>query len=206
MGPISTNPERSQIGANELVADFGRVGDEGPVVKLDPTPWLLLSVPFLAATLYFFSRGLRKSQFRVPGTSGWAHYPNGSLDWWTSTLVNAVFVCSALFMVYESLFHGSEFSREPQLPMPSLAGTRVESTRVPESAQMLAACLADLNHGQVYPTEDGGRRVAVRNGRNTMLYTFDIAAGRDSSRLDVYRVQYTPLVRWKSCTTKSEAG
>lgn len=175
------------------------------MIRLDPSPWLLLTVPFLAVVLYFFDRGMRRNQFRVPARSGWATYPIGSLDWWTATAVNVVFVGSASFMLYESLFNGSIFSREPSLPMPALDGTHMASVIAREQPWELAQCLATLDHGQVYLIADGGRRVAVRNGRNSLLYTFNIVPDREGSRLDVYRSQFTPFVTWKGCTTERHA-
>jgi hypothetical protein len=172
------------------------------MTNLDPSPWLLLTIPFLAVGLYFFDRGVRRNQFRVPARSGWATYPTGSLNWWAATAVNVVFVGSALFMLFASLFNGSNFSREPSLPMPALDGARVASVIVREQPSVLAQCLANLDHGQVYLVADGGRRVAVRNGRNSLLYTFNIVPDREASRLDVYRLQFTPFVTWMSCTTQ----
>ena len=117
------------------------------MIGFDPSPWLLLAVPFLAAALYVAWRGFARNEFRVRGEWAWKRYRTGSVDWYVTTLLNLTFVGAGLFMLYETAFHGKDVSREPRLAMPALAGDLVDTVRVETRPETLAACLADANHG-----------------------------------------------------------
>lgn len=73
------------------------------------------------------------------------------------------------------------------------------SVPVEEQPSVLAECLVSLNHGQVYLLKDGSRRIAVQNGRGSLLYPFNIVPQRNASRLDIDWSQFTPSVTWTSC-------
>ncbi|WP_299422645.1 hypothetical protein [Sphingomonas bacterium] len=166
---------------------------------MDPSPWLLLTVPFLAVAAYVSYRGWARGQFRVPGRGGWAHYHNGSLDWYGATLLNLVFLGAGVFMLYQSVFRGSDFSREPVLPMPVLTGEPIETVKIKGDPGSLARCLATKNHGQLFALGQGSWRVVVRNGRNRVMYTFDIVPRGGASRMDIYRSWPSPFVGWDGC-------
>jgi hypothetical protein len=169
------------------------------MVELDPSPWLILAVPFFLAVAYVFRRGLVRNEFRVRGKKGWAHYFTWSLGWTLATAVNLVFLGASMFVVYLALTRGSDFSREPELSMPPRGGRLTETIQVRREPSVLAECIADLNHGRVYDLGSGKRRVAVRNGRNAVLYTFEIEPDRGGSRMEVRRWSVSPFVGWARC-------
>ena len=173
------------------------------MIGFDPSLWLLLAVPFLAAAIYVSWRGCARNEFRVRGEWPWKKYRTGSIDWYLSTLVNLTFVGAGFFMVYESTFRGTDFSREPELAMPALTGDLVDTIRVGSPPDALARCLADANHGKIFAPNDGTRRVAVVNGRNDVMYIFDIVPQGDVSLMKVYRLSSSPFVGWAGCVRRA---
>lgn len=172
------------------------------MIRLEPTLWLLLTLPFVAVIAYICWRGWTRNEFRVPGKNGWAWYASRSVNWWIATFVNFSFFGAALFLLGQSLFNGSAFSRQPQFPMPKLAGSRTISLNVAQTPDALARCLSEQNHGQIYSETQNTRRVVVRNGRGAVLYIFEIARNDAGSRLDIYQVSPTPFIKWSSCTNE----
>ena len=171
------------------------------MIRFDPSPWLLLTIPFLGVVIYVCYRGFARNEFRERGKWGWVIYRTGSFDWWLTTLGNLMFLGAGLFLLFQSAFHGSEFSREPELPMPAMTGSPIQSVIVPRSPDSLARCLAALDHGTLYAPSKDGRRVAVRNGRNQIMYIFDIVPAGGDSRMDVYQSLRSPFVNWDKCLT-----
>jgi hypothetical protein len=167
---------------------------------LDPSPWLVVAAPFLALTSYVTHRGLVKDEFRSPGKWGWFRYPRWSLDWISSTIINLVFLASFIFATYEALFHGTELSHSPDLPMPALGGELVETVHSSRDSAALAACLGDNGHGQSYALETGHYRVVARNGRGAVMTIYEISADGNGSRVEVWKLRFSVSLRsWKAC-------
>lgn len=176
------------------------------MIAIDPSPVLLLTVPFLALVGYITRRGLVRNQFRAPGRWAWVSYPTWSLKWWSATSFNFVMLGAAVLIVCESLFHGAEFFREPVHPMPALTGALIKNVRVQRSPESLADCLSNLDHGQAYELAPDHWRVAVRNGRGSVMAIFEILPDGGRSRLEVYQVWTIAFVTWERCYDPTDDG
>ena len=174
------------------------------MIQFDPSPWILLATPFWFAIAYVTHRGLVRNEFRVRAKNGWAHYPTWSIHWVIATVTNFIFFGFGAWIFYMTLFHGSDFSREPELPMPAVTGELIETVHVARSSDSLAQCMADLIHGQLFNLGRGDWRFVVRNGRNSVMYTFEIVPERGGSRMDVRRSMASPFVGWYRCTHPAE--
>ena len=131
-------------------------------------------------------------------------YPTWSLGWTFATAMNLVFLGASSFLAYGAPTQGSDFSREPELAMPPLGGRASETIEVAREPHALAQCIAELNHGQAYDLGSGNWRVAVRNGRNALLYTFEIHGDGGGSRVEVRRWGLSPFVGWAKCLAPEE--
>ena len=173
------------------------------MVKLDPSGWLFLVVPYLVAVSYVSYRGLARNEFRRSGRSGWTRYRRGSFDWWEATAVNLLFLGCGLVVLWPALFDGANFNREPARPMPATTGSLVERAHVDRTPEALLDCLTKGRPGQVYADGPGRWVVAVRNGKGSVMYTYEVEAEAGGSRLDVRRRQPSPFVSWRACLRPS---
>lgn len=121
------------------------------------------------------------------------------MDWWSGTLTNFVILGATAFILYEVLFRGSSFSREPELPIPGLTGTLIASERSSRTSEEVANCLAGESGKNLYALGPGSWVYAARNGRNQTMYTFEIVPDLGGSRVDIRRLQMSPLVTWNHC-------
>jgi hypothetical protein len=169
------------------------------MLKLDPSPFLMLAIPMVVLPAFVTHRGLVRNEFRAPARSGWHHYSTGSWSWWSGTITNFVFLSVSAFLLYETMFDGSGFSREPVLPMPALTGTLIASERSDRTSREVANCLSGGEDRNLYALAPDSWVYAERNGRNQTMYTFEIVPDRVGSRVDVRRVQVSPFVTWKRC-------
>lgn len=166
---------------------------------MDVSLWILFATAWLALTGYLTFRGLAKNEFRERGRWGWHRYRAYSFEWWGGTVVNLLFLGIGLFFFYQEFFHGSEFGREAIHPPPRISGEPTKTLHASGTAQQVALCIADLNHGQSYRFSDGRWRVAVWNGRGEDMYAFEIVDDAPGSRLDIYRSFMSPFVGWDRC-------
>lgn len=176
------------------------------MISVDPSGLLLLAVPFVAVMSYITCRGIVGNEFRVPFRHGWATYSTWSLGWWSATLTNLPFLGASLFFFYQSLFHGADFSREPDLPLPNAAGSVIRTVDVERSPVSLARCLAVLNNGKVYDLGHDQFRVAIRNGRGSVMDTFDVTPQVTGSKLVVRHIWGLSLTRWERCFDPANDG
>ena len=79
------------------------------MLSLDPSPWLLVALPFWTGILYLTYRGLSRNEFRERGRWGWFHYQTWSLAWFLSTFMNLGLLAAFTFTVIQLLFNGSTF-------------------------------------------------------------------------------------------------
>jgi len=169
------------------------------MLSFDLTPWLVVTIPYLLIVAYVTYRGLAQREFRVIGKYGWARYRVGSFDWWLSTMVNFALLAAGVIMLKWSVYNGADFARDPVPPMPAASGKLIETAHIDKRAHVLAQCLSELNHAKTYATGPDGWLVAVRNGRNSVMYTFEVRAEGTGSRMDIRRRQVSPFVSWKPC-------
>ncbi len=169
-------------------------------MQLDLSPWLLIAVPILGVVTYITLRGLTRNQFREPGKWGWFAHATFSAGWWVGTFTNVAFLGSSLFIVYMATFQSADFSRDPVLPMPEISGPLVETRVVDLSVVALSECLSNGSE-HIYPLPGGGKRVAARNGRNQVMYIFEIRPEGSRSRIEVFRELPSPFVSWSRCTS-----
>jgi uncharacterized protein (DUF58 family) len=167
--------------------------------RLDPSPWLAVVIPYLLAVAYLTYRGLARNEFRAPGKSGWARYRAGSADWLLSTVLNLLLTVAGLFMLWAALFDGAAFTREPVLKRPEASGALVQNVRVDRSPGEVVRCLTELNHAQTYENGRNSWLIAVRNGRNSVMYTFEVTTEGSGSRVEVRRRRPSPFVTWAPC-------
>jgi hypothetical protein len=167
------------------------------MIDLNPGPSLLVAIPCLLFAIYVTNRGLKRGEFRAPYRSGWVRRETLSPGWWAFTAGNFLFLGTGVFFLYLSLFHGSD--PEPELPMPALTGTLIASERSSRNPHDVADCLARGDSRNLYALGPNSWVYAARNGRNVVMYTFEIVPDGAGSRVDVRRSLMSPFVRWDQC-------
>jgi hypothetical protein len=168
------------------------------MISFDPSAWLLLVIPSWLFGAYVTRRGFVRNEFRRIARNGWFRYDTWSASWIASTFSNLLFLIVLTWALYEATFHGTKFEAQPQLPEPGMSGAPIDVARSKFDPSALAGCIADLNHGQIY-AHQAYQVVAVRNGRNSVMYTFAIVAEGTGSRIEVYRSLASPFVSWGQC-------
>jgi hypothetical protein len=96
------------------IADIRTVSHNLGMPALDLSPWLAILAPLTAASGYVAHRGFVRNEFRRKFRNGWFRYKPWSLNWVSSTLLNLLFVVVFSYLTYQSVFHGSTFSRGDQ--------------------------------------------------------------------------------------------
>ena len=169
------------------------------MIRIDPSLWLLLVVPYLLAIGYITRRGLVRNEFRSPGKWGWHRYPTWSAAWISATVLNFVFVGVGVLLLYQALFHGSDFSKDPKRILPPLTAPPSEIAQSNTDGDTVAQCIASENHGAIFWLDNGRSVVVIRNGRNAVLYSFEIVPSGPGSIVYVRRSLATPFVNWERC-------